>query len=78
MWGTGLLIDRVMSAVDAATDEIVDFAVQLIRVPTVNPPGDAYDDCARLIGDKLASVGFEVESFPAEGCPEHTSTHPRA
>jgi len=77
MRGTDLLTDRIMSTVDAATDDIVDFAVQLIRVPTVNPPGDAYDDCARLIGDKLAAVGFDVEYFPAEGCPEHTRTHPR-
>jgi len=77
MRSSGLAVDRVLSAVDAASDEIVDFAVQLIRVPTVNPPGDAYDDCARLIGDKLADVGFEVEYFPAEGRPEHTRTHPR-
>ncbi len=77
MHPSGPAVDRVLSAVDAATDEIVDFTVQLIRVPTVNPPGDAYDDCARLIGDKLATIGFDVEYFPAEGRPEHTRTHPR-
>ena len=67
----------MLSAIDDARDEIVDFTSELIRVPTVNPPGDAYEDCARLLGAKLASIGFEVEYFPADGRPEHTRTHPR-
>jgi len=69
--------DRVLAAVEAAVDEIVDFTADLIRVPTVNPPGDAYEDCARLIGDRLASCGFEVEYHAADGRPEHTRAHPR-
>jgi succinyl-diaminopimelate desuccinylase len=71
------LVDRVLSAVDAATDEIVDFTAALIRIPTVNPPGDAYADCSRLIGDMLTTSGFDVEYVAAEGRPEHTRTHPR-
>jgi succinyl-diaminopimelate desuccinylase len=69
--------DRVLAAVDSAAPEIVDFTSALIRVPTVNPPGEAYEDCARLIGDRLASCGFEVEYHAAEGRPEHTPAHPR-
>ena len=69
--------DRVLAAVDAAAPEIVDFTSALIRVPTVNPPGEAYEDCARLIGDRLAACGFDVEYHAAEGRPEHTTAHPR-
>jgi succinyl-diaminopimelate desuccinylase len=69
--------DRVLAAVDAAADEIVGFTAELIRVPTVNPPGEAYEACARLIGERLAAFGFEVEYHPAEGRPEHTPAHPR-
>ena len=69
--------DRVLAAVDAATDEIVDFTAALIRVPTVNPPGDAYPDCARLLGDKLTDCGFDVDYIVPGGRPEHTDTHPR-
>jgi succinyl-diaminopimelate desuccinylase len=71
------VIDRVTAAVDAITDEVVEFTADLIRVPTVNPPGEAYEDCARLIGDRLAACGFEVEYHAAEGRPEHTAAHPR-
>jgi succinyl-diaminopimelate desuccinylase len=70
-------VDQVLSAVEDATDEIVDFTSALIRVPTLNPPGEAYEDCARLIGGTLARCGFEVDYMAAEGRPEHTRAHPR-
>jgi succinyl-diaminopimelate desuccinylase len=69
--------DRVLAAVDAATDEIVDFTRELIRLPTINPPGEGYADCAEVIGRRLASCGFDTHYFPAEGLPEHTARHPR-
>lgn len=71
------VIDRVLAAVDGLADEVVAFTSDLIRVPTVNPPGEAYEDCARVIGDRLAACGFEVEYHTAEGRPEHTPAHPR-
>ena len=69
--------DRVRAAVDALADEAVAFTSELIRFPTVNPPGDAYDDCARFLGRKLAAFGFETEYVDAHGRPEHTTRHPR-
>jgi succinyl-diaminopimelate desuccinylase len=69
--------ERVLAAVDAAADEMAAFTADLIRVPTVNPPGECYTDCAQLIGRRLADFGFEIEYHPAEGRPEHTIHHPR-
>ncbi len=71
------LVDRVLQQVERARDEVVAFTADLIRIPTVNPPGECYDDCARVIGARLAACDFEVEYFPAEGRPEHTARHPR-
>ena len=69
--------DRVLATIDACADEIVDFTASLIRIPTINPPGDGYAECARLIGTRLAQCDFDVEYVAAEGRPEHTSSHPR-
>lgn len=69
--------DRVLDAVDAAADEIVAFTSELIRIPTVNPPGEHYADCARLIGERLRAFEFDVDYLPAEGAAEHSPTHPR-
>ena len=69
--------DKVLAAVDALADEAVAFTRDLIRIPTINPPGTNYAECARLIGGTLARCGFEVEYHAAVGRPEHTSAHPR-
>jgi succinyl-diaminopimelate desuccinylase len=71
------MTERVLDAVDAAASEAVAFASELVRIPTVNPPGDLYDDCARVIGRTLGACGFQLEYHAAEGRPEHTPRHPR-
>jgi len=75
--GSSHLIDRVLLEVERAADEIVAFTADMVRIPTVNPPGEHYEDCARFIGDTLARLGFDIEYFAAEGRPEHTARHPR-
>ena len=70
-------IDRVFAEIDEATDEMVDFTCEMVRIPTVNPPGDAYVECAQLIGRRLDRFGFTVDYPIADGRPEHTSMHPR-
>lgn len=69
--------ERVLTAVEAARDEIVDFTAALIRIPTVNPPGMEYPTCAEVVGRRLRDGGFEVGYFAAEGRPEHTPDFPR-
>ena len=69
--------DRVLAEVEAARDEIVNFTAELIHVPTVNPPGEFYRDCAELIGRRLAKTGLAVQYVGAVGRPEHTAAHPR-
>ena len=68
---------RVLRELEAMREEAVAFAAELVRIPTINPPGDAYEDCARVIGERLRTGGFEVEYLAAEGSPEHTPRHPR-
>src|SRR5919198_2751048 len=69
--------DRILAEVDRAADEIVAFTRELVRIPTVNPPGDGYEACAHAIGDELSRRRFDVEYIVADGRPEHTRTHPR-
>jgi succinyl-diaminopimelate desuccinylase len=69
--------DQVLAEIEACTDEIVDFTSALIRVPTINPPGNDYPECAQLIGARLKTFGFEVEYINADGRPEHTRANPR-
>src|SRR3954462_14821855 len=70
-------VDRVLSEVDRAADELVAFTADLVRIPSVNPPGEEYDACAHFLGDSLARRGFGIEYIAADGRPEHTARYPR-
>ena len=52
-------IDCVLREVERASEEVVALTSALIRIPTVNPPGEHYEDCARFIGDQLVRLGHE-------------------
>lgn len=53
--------ERIRAAVDSLRPEREAFLQELVRIPTVNPPGDRYEECARLIGDRLAALGYAVQ-----------------
>lgn len=69
--------DRILRAVDELSDDVIDFTRALLRVPTVNPPGEGYAECARLIGNQLRQCGFDVDYVVADGRPEHSARYPR-
>ncbi|HEY8830171.1 MAG TPA: succinyl-diaminopimelate desuccinylase, partial [Candidatus Limnocylindria bacterium] len=53
--------ERIRTAATALRPECEAFLQELVRIPTVNPPGDRYEDCARVIGDRLAALGYAVQ-----------------
>ncbi len=61
------LTDRVLSEAAVCGEEAARFAAELIRIPSVNPPGDAYRECAELIGVRLEADGFETEYIQGPG-----------
>jgi len=74
---SGPLDERIIRAAESVIDEAVEFTQEMIRIPTVNPPGNFYEDGARCIGKWLEKAGFSSEYIAAEGMPEHTARHPR-
>jgi succinyl-diaminopimelate desuccinylase len=70
-------IDKTLRGVDEIQDELVDFLRTMVRIPTVNPPGENYAECASLIGERLREFGYDVAYIEAEGRPECTSGYPR-
>jgi len=70
-------IDRLLQSTDAKRDEVVALTQDLVRIPTINPPGDAYGACAHVIGERLARKGFVVEYVRALGAPGDSDSHPR-
>jgi len=69
--------DTLLRAIDTREQEIVALTQDLIRFPTVNPPGEAYRPCAEHLGNRLKARGFEVTYVRAEGSPGDTEKYPR-
>lgn len=44
--------------IDARADDLVALLRDLVRLPTVNPPGDHYDDITRRLAAELAAAGL--------------------
>jgi succinyl-diaminopimelate desuccinylase len=70
-------LDKVYATIDDRVDDLVEFTRDLIRFPTINPPGDAYAPCAEFIGQRLAKRGFDIEYVRAEGAPGDSDKYPR-
>ena len=69
--------DSLLKRIESKRDEVVALTQALVRIPTINPPGDAYEACARLLGERLRIRGFSVEYIRAEGAPGDRDSHPR-
>jgi acetylornithine deacetylase/succinyl-diaminopimelate desuccinylase family protein len=47
--------------------DLVEFASELIRIPSENPPGKAYPECAALIETRLRGLGLRCQILDPSG-----------
>jgi len=69
--------DRLYADIEGREAELVELTRDLLRFPTINPPGDAYLDCAEFIGKRLQARGFETQYIRALGTPGDSERYPR-
>ena len=58
-------------------DELISLTQDLIRIPTVNPPGEFYSDCVEYLNKRFKIKGFETQIIRAKGTPGDTDQYPR-
>lgn len=69
--------DKLLERIENKREELVELTCDLVKIPTVNPPGEYYTDCVKLLGQRLADRNFQVEYFRAEGSPGDSDKYPR-
>jgi succinyl-diaminopimelate desuccinylase len=69
--------ENLLKIVESRREELVEVARALIRFPTINPPGEAYQPCAEFIGRRLGARGFAVNYVRAAGTPGDSERYPR-
>ena len=68
---------RLLAAISARRDDLVRLTQDLIRIPTLNPPGRDYRTICDYLGRRLEAAGFRVELLRAQGTPGDSEAHPR-
>jgi len=74
---SGAEIDDLFRRIDGQGEALASLTADLVRIPTINPPGDAYEACARFLGERLATRGFDVEYLRAAGALGDSDRYPR-
>lgn len=69
--------------IDARSEDLVRLLRRLVNIPTVNPPGDFYDDITELLVAELKDAGLAAKRLPIPSAllrrtlPREQWTHPR-
>jgi succinyl-diaminopimelate desuccinylase len=71
------LIERLFARLDALSSELAATTGDLVRFPTVDPPGHAYGPALEYIARYLAPHGFSSRLIRAEGAPGDSDAYPR-
>ncbi len=68
---------RLYQRIEDARDALIALTQDLIRIPTLNPPGEAYLEICEYLQKRLLGRGFEVELVRATGAPGDSDKYPR-
>ncbi|MFD0917761.1 acetylornithine deacetylase/succinyl-diaminopimelate desuccinylase family protein [Pseudahrensia aquimaris] len=71
------MLEAVNRRIDSKRSDLVSLTVDLVRIPTINPPGDAYTPCAEYIARRLKARGFHVQLMRGEETPGDSDRYPR-
>ena len=61
----------VLRRIQSYHHEILDFTKALMAVPTENPPGRAYEKCAKLLSRKLDEIGLDNKVMKVPNAGEY-------
>ncbi len=67
----------LLAAVESRRDDLVRLTQELIRIPTLNPPGLHYHDICAFLETRLSAAGFSCELIRAKDSPGDSDAHPR-
>jgi len=71
------LQSQITKRIEDARENLVALTIDLVRFPTINPPGEAYAPCAEYIGNRLAKSGFDITYIRGEDTPGDSDKYPR-
>ncbi|MEQ6249294.1 acetylornithine deacetylase/succinyl-diaminopimelate desuccinylase family protein [Sulfitobacter sp. HNIBRBA3233] len=68
---------KLSNAILAKRDDLIALTQDLIRIPTLNPPGRDYRVICEYLDRRLSDHGFETQLIRATGTPGDSEKYPR-
>ena len=69
--------DALFRAIEHRRDDLIALTQDLIRIPTLNPPGAKYREICDYLDARLSRSGFKTELIRAIGTPGDSDQYPR-
>ena len=66
-----------MQAIGDRRDDLILLTQELIRIPTLNPPGEFYRDICEYLDKRFSKHGFNTNLIRAYGTPGDSDKYPR-
>nr|WP_134726983.1 acetylornithine deacetylase/succinyl-diaminopimelate desuccinylase family protein [Paracoccus luteus] len=70
-------MDTLKTAIAARRDDLIALTQDLIRIPTLNPPGRDYRAICDYLAARMQAQGWQVELIRAHGTPGDSEAYPR-
>ena len=67
----------LMVRIDGKREDLIQLTQDLIRIPTLNPPGENYGAICDLLNKRLQASGFETQLIRAFDTPGDSERYPR-
>ena len=77
MTQTPLDLAPLMTRIESMRDDLIALTQDLIRIPTLNPPGEFYRDICDYLDTRLTRHGFDTQLVRAIGAPGDSDKYPR-
>lgn len=74
----GDMLEAMFGRIEDKRGDLVRLTQDLVRIPTINPPGEAYTPCAEFIGERLRRRRFDIQYIRGEGTPGDSARFPRS
>ena len=71
------LKDKLTTEIEARRDDLIALCRDLIRIPTLNPPGENYREICDYLDRRLLKSGFHTELVRAQGAKGDSDKYPR-
>ncbi|MBT8460111.1 MAG: acetylornithine deacetylase/succinyl-diaminopimelate desuccinylase family protein [Boseongicola sp.] len=69
--------EKLFQAIEKRRDDLIALTQDLVRIPTINPPGDHYLEICEYLKRRLTSSGFAVELVRGIETPGDSDRFPR-